>query len=294
VFAGAVLGLSLGVVGALGLMLEETTRQSLPALRHGGLGFVTSTSWAPDSGEFGALSFVYGTVVTSALALAIAVPLAVGVALFLTELAPARARAVLAGAVDLLAAVPSVVYGLWGVLVLAPWLGAHVWAPVSRAAGGLAPFAGPATGSSYATAAIVLAIMTLPIVSALTREVVATVPRSQREAALALGATRWEVVRLAVLPHARAGIIGAVMLGLGRALGETIAVALVIGSSTTLSGSLFHPGYTMAGVIANEFPEATGAHVGALVAIGVLLFAITLVVNLAARGIVRRAERRLR
>ena len=293
-FQGTTRAFALLVLLVLGLMIYETTMTSLPAFAKEGLRFVTGQSWAPSQQQFETLPFVYGTLVTSAIAMLICVPISIGVALFLSELAPVRLRTPLAYLVDLLAAVPSVVYGLWGVLVLVPLLGNHVWGPISSATDGFAPFAGPATGRSYATAGLILAVMALPIVTAITREVIATVPRSHREAALALGATRWEVIRMAVLPYAKSGIIGAVMLGLGRAMGETIAVALVIGGSTTISTSLFHPGYTMAAVIANEFPEATGPHIEALVGVGVLLFALTLLVNVCARLLVWRTARRLR
>jgi phosphate transport system permease protein len=282
------------VLVVLGLMIYETTLIALPAFQQAGLGFVTGRSWLPSENDFHALTFLVGTVVSSIIAILLSVPVAIGVSLFLTDIAPKRLRTPLAAVIDLLAAVPSVVYGLWGVVVLVPALGNHVWGPISDHAGSIPLFAGPATGRSVATAGVVLAIMALPIITAITREVIATVPRSHREAALALGATRWEVVRLAVLPYARAGIIGAVMLGLGRAMGETIAVALVIGGSTELSASVFHPGYTMASVIANEFPEATGSHIDALVAVGVVLFALTLLINVLARLLVWRSARRLR
>ncbi|MCW2972927.1 MAG: pstC [Thermoleophilia bacterium] len=287
-------GFAVVVLVVLGLMIWFTTMRSLPVVQATGASFVTSSDWLPSAGDLGTLSFVYGTLVTAAVAMLLAVPVAIGVALFLSEIAPKRLRTPLAYLIDLLAAVPSVVYGLWGVLVLVPFLGNHVWGPVSDHAGGFPLFEGPATGRSYATAGIVLAIMALPIITAITREVIATVPSAHREAALALGATRWEVIRLAVLPYAKSGITGAVMLGLGRAMGETIAVALVIGGSSTISASLFHPGYTMASVIANEFPEATGDHINALIGIGVLLFVLTLIINVGARLLVWRTARKLR
>lgn len=285
---------AVAVLVVLGVMIVDTTITALPALSSEGSTFVTGRAWAPGEDSFQTLPFLYGTVVTSLIALVLSVPVALGVSLFLTELAPRRARAVLATLVDLLAAIPSVVYGLWGVVVLVPLLGNHVWGPVSEALGGIPLLAGPATGRSYATAGLVLAVMALPIITAITREVIVTVPTAHREAALALGATRWEVIRLAVLPYARSGIIGAVMLGLGRAMGETIAVALVVGGSPAIAASLFQPGYTMAAVIANEFPEATGVHIDALVAVGVLLFALTLLVNVLARLLVWNTARRLR
>jgi phosphate transport system permease protein len=227
-------GFAVLVLLVLGLMIYFTTMRSLPVFQATGAKFVTSSDWLPSAGDLGTLSFVYGTLLTAAIAMLISVPVAIGVALFLSELAPKRLRTPLAYLIDLLAAVPSVVYG------------------------------------------------------------VATVPSAHREAALALGATRWEVIRLAVLPYAKSGITGAVMLGLGRAMGETIAVALVIGGSSTISAGLFHPGYTMASVIANEFPEATGDHINALIGIGVLLFALTLVINVGARLLVWRTARKLR
>jgi phosphate transport system permease protein len=280
------------VLVVLGLMLADTTRTAAPVFRGHSIELLSGRDWQPAVGAFGGLSFVYGTLVTSAIALLLAVPASIGVALFLSELAPRRVRTLLVTVVDALAAVPSVVFGLWGVFVLVPFLGAHAWGPISSAFGGVPIFAGPATGRSLATAGLLLAIMAVPIITAITREVVSTVPTSQREAALALGATRWEVVRTVVLPHSRAGIIGAVMLGFGRAVGETIAVALVVGSAAVVDPSLFHPGYSMASVIANEFPEATGVHIEALVAVGVVLFLLTLVINVAARGLVWRGERR--
>ncbi len=237
---------------------------------------------------FGAWALLLGTLITSAIALVIGVPVAVATALYLTELCPRRARAPLAMLVDLLAAVPSVVYGLWGVFVLVPKLQrlpAVVRATRSRSCRSVG---GTVAGPSYFVAGLILAIMILPIVSAISREVIATVPAEHKEAALALGATRWEMIRIAVLPYSRAGITGGAMLGLGRAIGETIAVVLVIGDSPTLGHSIFQQGYTLAAVIANEFGEAaaTPLHRSALFAAGLVLFVLTLVVNLLARRFV--------
>jgi phosphate transport system permease protein len=237
---------------------------------------------------------VFGTIVSSALALLVATPLALGVAIFLSEFAPAWIRQPLAFLVDLLAAIPSVVYGLWGVFVLVPLVRDQI-APFfadTLHLGSTPLFAGPAYGYSMLAAGLVLAIMVLPYISAVTREVMLAVPRSQREAALALGATRWEMIRDAVLPYARSGIVGGVMLGLGRALGETMAVTMVIGNSHEIHASLLAPGYTMASLIANEFSEATSdLHVSALMAVGAALFVVTIIVNALARWLVWRTGR---
>jgi phosphate transport system permease protein len=290
VFRRALLGVASLVLVVLGWMLADTTRVAWPLLR---AELVASERWFPGGGHFGALALVYGTVVTSLVALALAVPVSLGIALALNELVPRRARTALTYLVDLLAAIPSVVYGLWAVLVLLPVLGNDVYPRIADALGSIPLLSGPAFGRSFATAGIVLAIMIVPIVAAIAREVIALVPREQREAALALGATRWETIRLAVFPHARAGIVGGVMLGFGRALGETIAVALVIGGSPQVAASLFQPGSTIASTIASQFNEATGDHIRALVAIGVLLFLVTVVVNAVGRGFVWRASRGL-
>jgi phosphate transport system permease protein len=245
-------------------------------------------------GVFGAAPAIYGTIVSSIIALLIATPLAVGVAIFLSEFAPAWVRQPVAFFVDLLAAIPSVVYGLWGILVLVPFLRDTVMAFIrdDLHLGGLPIFAGPAYGPSMLAAGVILAIMCLPYISAVTREVLLAVPRSQREAALALGATRWEMIWDAVLPYARSGIIGGIILGLGRALGETMAVTMVIGNRHEISASLFQPGYTMASQIANEFSEATtDLHVSALMAVGAGLFIVTVIVNVIARWLVWRTGR---
>jgi phosphate transport system permease protein len=260
-----------------------------PALAKLGFSMVTSSSWDVASGSFGAAPALFGTLVSSALALMIATPLAVGVAIFLSEFSPAWLRQPVGFLVDLLAAIPSVVYGLWGIFVLIPLLREHVM-PFLRDTlhlGATPFFSGPAYGPSMLAAGIILAIMALPYISAVSREVLLAVPRSQREAALALGATRWEMIRDAVIPYARSGIIGGIMLGLGRALGETMAVTMVIGNRPEISASLFAPGYTMASLIANEFSEATNdMHVSALMAVGAILFVVTLIVNGIARWLV--------
>jgi phosphate transport system permease protein len=278
----------------LGLMALEVGRAGWPALRSFGLSFLTSGTWDPVAGVFGAGPVIVGTILTSIIALLIATPLALGAAIFLAEFAPSWLRQPVAFLVDLLAAIPSVVYGLWGIFVLVPLLREHVMPFISHTLGlGRLPlFAGPAYGPSVLAAGVILAVMVLPYISAVSREVLLAVPRSQREAALALGATRWETIVGAVLPYARVGILGGVILGLGRALGETMAVTMVIGNRHEISMSLFQPGYTMASLIANEFSEATGdLHLSALMAVGFVLFVITLIVNAVARWLVWRVSR---
>ena len=287
-------GFALVIPLLLGTIAWAVFRAGWPALHRFGLTFFTESDWDPVNGRFGAAPAVYGTLVSSALAIALATPLAVGVAIFLSEFAPGRVRQPLAFLVDLLAAIPSVVYGLWGILVLVPFLREHVMIFLRDTLhlGNIPLFSGPAYGPSMLAAGCILAIMILPYISAVTREVLLAVPRSQREAALALGATRWEMIRDAVLPYARSGIIGGVILGLGRALGETMAVTMVIGNAHDISASLFAPGYTMASLIANEFSEATSdLHLSSLMAVGAGLFIITVIVNAIARWLVWRTAR---
>jgi len=259
--------------------------------KYGVLNFVFDNAWVPSKQLYGALPLVVGTLITSAIALVIGVPVAVAAALYVTELAPARVKQPLIVLVELLAAVPSVVYGLWGVFVLIPKLKpAEQWFSDTFA---FLPFVGgDVAGPNYFIAGLILAIMILPIVSAISREVIATVPVEHKEAALALGATRWEMIRMAVLPYSRAGISGAAMLGLGRAIGETIAVTLVIGNAPQIGDALFSQGYTLAAVIANEFGEAASdpTHRAALIAAGLVLFVLTLFVNAFARYFVLRSE----
>ena len=267
----------------------EVIAAAWPALSRFGPGFLTSSVWDPVRNEFGAAPMIYGTVVSSLLALVIATPFALGVALFLSEFAPRWLRQPVAFLVDLLAAIPSVVYGLWGIFVLVPMLRAHVMPFFTTTLGlGNTPwFSGPAYGPSMLAAGVILAIMIVPYISAVSREVLMAVPRSQREAALALGATKWETIRDAVVPYARSGIVGGVILGLGRALGETMAVTMLIGNRHEISASLLAPGYTLASVIANEFAEATtDVHLSALMACGAVLLGVTLVVNVIARWLV--------
>jgi len=258
-----------------------------------GLSFVFGNDWDVSRNIYHGAPLLVGTLITSGVALAIGVPVAVATALYLTELCPRRARGPLSMLVDLLAAVPSVVYGLWGVFFLAPkLLGAEKWFAntfsfIPWIGGG----ASSATPTNYFIASLVLAIMILPIVSAISREVLATVPAENKEAALALGATRWEMIRMAVLPYSRSGIVGGAMLGLGRALGETIAVVLLIGDAPVIGKHLFSQGYSLAAVIANEFGEAQGVHRSALFAAGLVLFVLTLIVNVVARAYIARGTR---
>jgi phosphate transport system permease protein len=294
VYRGATMGAALAVPALLVTIGISVVVAGWPALRKFGFGFLGSSDWNAVSGSFGAAPALYGTLVSSALALLIATPLAIGVAIFLSEFAPPWLRTPVAFLVDLLAAVPSVVYGLWGIFVLVPLLRTHVM-PFLANTLGLANtpfFSGPAYGPSMLAAGLILAIMVLPYISAVSREVLLAVPRSQREAALALGATRWETIRDAVVPYARSGILGGVILGLGRALGETMAVTMVIGNRHEIAASLFAPGYTMASLIANEFSEATDdLHLSALMALGTVLFVITLIVNAIARWLVWQVGR---
>jgi phosphate transport system permease protein len=277
-----------------GFILLRVAGVAMPAIREFGWSFVTSSEWNPVGGQFGALPFIFGTVASSLIALVIALPLAVGLAIFLTELAPRWLAGPIGFATELLAAIPSVIYGLWGIFVLVPWLRESVQQPIVEAVGGrVGIFSGPAYGSSLMAGGVILAIMIVPFISAVSREVLAAVPREQREAALALGATRWEMTWQVALPYALPGIVGAVILGLGRALGETMAITMVIGNRPEIPESLFAPAYTMASVLANEFAEASGdLYLAALMEIGLILFAITLVVNAFARLLVWRVSLR--
>ncbi len=265
--------------------------QARPALSTYGLKFIFGNDWDVSRNIYHGAALVVGTLITSAIALILGVPVAVAGAVFINELCPRRVRGPLSMLVDLLAAVPSVVYGLWGVFVLAPrLLPAEKWFASTFS---FIPWIGGGTPAlyNYFIAGLILAIMILPIVSAISREVIATVPRENKEAALALGATRWEMIRLAILPYSRSGITGGAMLGMGRALGETIAVVLVIGNAPVIGSHLFSEGYTLAAVIANEFGESTGIHTSALFAAGLVLFVLTLIVNMIARYFVVRGER---
>jgi phosphate transport system permease protein len=303
-FSGLTLGAGLLVLAILALILIFTTREAWPALKYSGLDFITRSDWIPLENNgvgpvYGALSFAYGTAVVSLIALIFAVPISIGIALFLTELAPLRLRSTVVTVIDLLASIPSVVFGLWGIIVVGPNL-VKVYDAVHGALDGIPVigrlFGEPvSTGRGFMTAGIIVAIMIIPIITSITREVFATVPEADKHAALALGATRWEMIKGAVFPHSFGGLVGAVMLGLGRAMGETIAVALVIGAATQVTPNLFASGNALASVIALNFGDP-GVPPGrsALIALGVLLFAITILINYAARLVVRRAEIRMR
>jgi len=296
-FRGVALGAGLSVLAILALIAYFTTKQAWPIFQFDAWGFVTGTRWDPTNNKFGALPFIYGTAVASTIALAFAVPLSIGIALFTNELAPRRLKKPVIYLVDLLAAIPSVVYGLWALAVLeSP--AQTVYEKISDTIGKIPllgrVFGGVPSGASLMTAGVVLAIMMIPIVTAISREVLATISQDDKNAALAMGATRWEMLRACVFPRVRSGLVGAVMLGMGRALGETIAVALVIGSNQKIDSHIFHAGDSMASVIAHEFGEAASQprYRAALIGLAVLLFVFTLVVNILARWITGRAERR--
>ena len=280
VFRSFVILCALAVLAIVGLIFYELVSQSHLSISKFGFSFLKKQIWDPVAEDFGALPFIYGTVVSSLLGLLIAVPLSIGTALFITEICPGRLRPVLSLLVELLAAIPSVIYGLWGIFVLAPFLRLHVQPFLGKYFGWTGLFSGPKYGWGMLAAGCIIAIMILPIIASITREVVTAVPRVQREAALALGATKWEMLRMAVLRNARPGIFGATILGLGRALGETMAVTMVIGNRPEIAKSLFAPGYTLASAIANEFTEAVGnVYFSALMEMALVLFVITLIVN---------------
>jgi phosphate transport system permease protein len=282
------------VLLVLGLMMLSTTTDSWPVFAKEGLRFFTSTTWRPGpsqtaiTGDYGALAFIWGTLYSSLIAIVIAVPLSVGIALYLTEIAPKAIRRLLTYTVELLAAVPSIVYALWGLLFFVPVVLRPAASFLERNLSFIPIFRGSGFGGSFFSAGVVLAIMILPIITAIVREVFTAVPDDERNAALALGATRWEMMRGVVIPRSAPGIVGGTMLGLGRALGETIAAALLIGSATRINVGAFEGGYSMAAVIANTFAESTPEGVKALIALGVALFVITIIVNMLARLIVWR------
>jgi len=283
VFSGAMLFCGLSLLTIVVLIVIELVLQSRLSLHAFGWRFFKGTNWDPVAGDFGALPFIYGTLVSSLVALVIAIPLSVGVAVFTTEMCPKPLRGTISFLTELLAAIPSVVYGLWAIFVLAPLLREHVQPWLAKYFGWTTLFSGPPFGIGMLAAGIILAIMIVPIIASISREVLTAVPQQQREAVLALGATRWEMIRVGVLRNARTGIVGAIILGLGRALGETMTVTMVIGNTPQIARSLFAPGYTMASVIANEFTEATGdLYLSALIEIGLGLFLVTIVVNILA------------
>jgi phosphate transport system permease protein len=275
------------------LLVFELWQGSVLSRHKFGLGFFFTRVWDPNAGDFGALPFIYGTLVTSVIALAIAVPLGIGAAIFLAELAPARVSDTLQFFIDLLAAVPSVIYGVLGVFIFIPLMREYIQPALSNTLGFIPLFSGPAYGIGFLTAGLVLAIMVIPYIISVSREVLLSVPRDQREAALALGSTRWESTWKVVVPFARTGIMGSIFLALARALGETMAVTMVIGNTPTISPSLFSPGYSIAAVIANEFTEATGdLYLQALIELGLVLFLLTFILNGLARILIIATSQR--
>ncbi|HEX2768755.1 MAG TPA: phosphate ABC transporter permease subunit PstC [Geobacteraceae bacterium] len=283
-FKGITLLFAFSILAILLLMVVEMCKESLPAIDRFGWRFFTGRDWDAVQGSFGALPFIWGSVISSIFALLLAIPLSVGTAIFIAEIAPKKVGGVVASLVELLAAIPSVIYGLWGVLVMAPWLQKTVEPFLGERLGFLPFFRGAPYGVSMLAAIIILMIMVLPIITSITKEVILAVPQSQKEAAIALGATRWEMIRIAVLPYGKSGILGAVILGLGRAIGETMAVTMVIGNNPQISLSLLAPAYTMPSVIANEFAEASSRlHSAALMEIGLILLLVTLIINILAR-----------
>lgn len=287
-FEKATAAFAFGVLLLAFLLLALLVRESLPAIRKFGAAFVGTRTWDPVAESFGALPFLFGTLVSSFIALLIAVPLAVGTAIFINEFAPAWLKTPVSFLAELLAAIPSVIYGLWGIFVLVPVLRDYFMIPVADRLGWIPLFRGPVYGPSMLAAGVLLSIMIIPFILSVSREVLATVPVLQKEAVLSLGGTHWEMIRIVIGQHCLPGIFGATILGLGRALGETMAVTMVIGNRPDIFLSIFQPGYSMAAVIANEFTEATGdLYLSALVEIGLVLFLLTFVVNLAAKGILR-------
>jgi phosphate transport system permease protein len=288
-FAAVVVALGGVVLALAGVVLIVVYRLAHPALvAIGPLEFVTGRTWDPVAEQFGALPFLYGTIVTSVIGLVLAAPVAIGLAVFVVELSTPRLRRWVSFLVELLAAIPSVVYGLWGLLVLVPVLRTTVQPTLQRLFGWAPLFEGPPIGLGYLAAGVVLAIMILPTIATVAVEVLRAVPDALREGALAIGATRWEAVRMAVLPFARRGLLGALILGLARALGETMAVTMVIGNQPSIRASLFAPGYSLPSVIANEFTEASSVmHVGALAGLALVLFGVTLALSGLARLLVR-------
>ena len=294
-FKRATTGLGLSVVALTLLLVYILSRNAGPAMHKFGWHFLFTSTWDPVKEVFGVLPFLYGTIVTSLLALLIAIPVSLGIAIYLAELAPQFIRQPLSFLIELLAAIPSVIYGLWGIFVLAPFLRSSVQPFLTKYFGFLPLFQGQFYGVGMLTAGIILSIMIIPTISSVCREVFLVVPFTQREAAAALGATPWEVIRLAVLGYSRTGILGAVILGLGRALGETMAVTMVIGNRPEISASLFAPAYTMASVIANEFAEATSnLYLSALVEVGLILFFVTLIINVIARLLIWKVSSKVK
>jgi phosphate transport system permease protein len=287
-FEWLTLAMASAVVVLVILIGWELWNGSSLAIKKFGFHFLTTSTWDPVAEEFGALPFIYGTLVSSAIALLIAVPLGIATAAYLTELAPLWIRQPLISLIEMLAAIPSVILGLWGIFVMVPWLRNYPFPFLKHYFGWIPLFTGPIYGPCMFAGGIIIAIMILPIITSVSREILRSVPNLQREAAYALGATRWEATRIAVLSYAKKGLFGAVILGLGRALGETLAVTMVIGNTPQIVASLFKPGYTLASVLANEFAEATtDIYLQALFEIGLVLFGITILVNLLAQLLLR-------
>jgi len=277
-------------VAALVGIAYEVIDLARPAISEFGIGFLTTNDWNPVSKDFGAAPFLYGTVVTSLIALVIAAPLSIAISIYLTELAPLRIRRPVATLIDMLAAIPTVILGLWGILVLGPFMRDTIQPALNDVLGFLPIFSGDPSAFSYLTAALILAIMATPIITSVTREVFETVPGDLKEASYALGATRWEMVRQVVLPYSRPGIVGATILGLGRAIGEAIAVAQVIGAAYTIHLSLFHTGGTLAAQIASQFQNSAGLQKASLAYLGLILLVFAVIVNVVARIIVQRGH----
>lgn len=297
-FKGAVTSAAALVLVTLGLIVVASIYQAWPALSHAGINFITDDRWVPHEMIFGTLPFIFGTAVTSLLALLFAVPIAIGIALFITEYSPRWLKTPAITVIDLLAAIPSVVFGLVGILVVAP-AAFSMYDSIHGLVGSIPVlgtlFGEPTTsGRTIFTAGLILAVMIIPIITSISREVFSTVPDSLKHASYALGSTRWEMIKGSVLPHSFGGLVGASMLGLGRAMGETIAVALVIGGAPQITANLFDSGNTMAAVIVQQWGESSGVHTAGLVGIGVVLFGITVTINLLARVVVRRTEARMK
>jgi phosphate transport system permease protein len=274
----------IGVILLAGMLVRELVLGAMLSLKTFGIHFLFDTTWDPVFEKFGALTFIYGTLLSSFLAMIIGVPLSLGIAIYTTEIATPNVRSLVSPVIELMAAIPSVIIGLWGIFIFVPFMRDYISPPLVKYLGFLPIFKGPAFGLSFLTAGLILAFMIIPIVSSISREALLAVPILQKEAALALGATRWEMIIMAVLPYSRAAILGASVIGLGRAIGETMAVTMVIGNTPQLAASLLAPGYSMAAVIANEFTEATGdLYLSALVEIGLILFIISMLVNASAR-----------
>lgn len=283
------------VLVVLAAIAVATTAKAWPAFRQEGFGYFFRDDWAPSRNSYGALSIIYGTLVVSAIGLVVAAPLSIGIALFITEVAPKKVRSLITSVMDVLASVPSVVFGLWGFLMLRPYL-KDFYNSIADAVDGipvLRSIFGPSlSGQSFMTAGIIVGLMIIPIITSIVREVFETVPKNEKHGALALGATRWEMINGVVFPHSTGGIVGAVMLGLGRAMGETIAVALVIGASPQITANLFSQGEAMPSIIARNLNEASGTYRAALIGLGVGLFVLTIFINISARVLVSRVDRR--